>query len=67
MPPKGNTARRGGGAPRPHKRAQPGTSGGHDDQSQEEDGEQFDDQTDAEKRQVGVLVVDNVVTWFMVM
>jgi len=52
MPPKGNTARRGGGAPRPHKRPQPGMSGGYDDQSQEEDDGQFDDQTDAEKRQV---------------
>ena len=37
-------------------------SGGYDDQSHEEDDEQFDDQTDAEKRQVGVFVVDNVLT-----
>jgi len=52
MPPSKNTAKRGGGAPRSHKRPQPGMGGGYDDQSQEEDEGQFDDQTDAEKRQV---------------
>ena len=37
-------------------------SGGYDDQSQEEDDGQFDDQTDAEKRQVGVFEGDYNVT-----
>ena len=62
MPPKGNTARRGGGAPRPHKRPQPGMGGGYDDQSQEEDDGQFDDQTDAEKRQVRDCIREIVLT-----
>lgn len=53
MPPKGNMARRGGGAPpRAKRRPQPALGGGYDDQSQEEDEGQFDGQTDAEKRQV---------------